>query len=138
MNDAFAFAAIGLIIILVDIFLTGVFYPLGIGFIFLSMLLYIGVEWTLSVSLSAVFTILLYWVSIKYLSRGKITKGDVSLSMILGLNKTGKVKKKIEEGLYIIDVSGEDWLADSDDKLANGDIVDIGTIGVRLKVRKAA
>ena len=77
-----------------------------------------------------------YYFTFK-LVKSKASSGEVNIKDVLGLSKgKGIVKKILSKNNYIVEVAGEDWLAESDDELSVDDEVVITKIGVRLKVRK--
>ncbi len=126
---------LGVLIILADIFLAGIFFPLGFGVIVYGVVYFYTANFILSVAAFILTSIILYFFTFK-LVKSKVSGGEINIKDILGLsNGVGVVIKETKDGFYIVRINGEDWLAESDEKLKKGDKIRITYTGVMLKVK---
>ncbi len=125
----------GIAILVLDVMITGIMmlFPFGVGLIVFGTLSAFT-SFEISAVVSAVVTIALFiWAY--YFSRSKELKSHVVLDII---GKKGKIINKTKDGdFYIAKIGTEEWLADSEDKLAVGDSVRVERIdGVKAIVKK--
>ncbi len=127
--------ALGLVIIIWDLFVAGIFYPIGVGLIVAGLFYYFYPSDLLALSMGIASTALTYYLTFK-LVRSNYQKLTLSEEEIIGLkSKEGKVIKKLKNG-YLVEIEGQEWSAISDQPLELGDKVKVVEEGVVLKVRR--
>lgn len=126
---------LGLVLIIVDVAVTGVtmLFPFGIGLLVFGVAVFY-VDFWIAVVLSIVVTILSF-VWAYYFSRSSDIQKHIVLDVI---GKKGKIINKTKDGDHYVAVIGtEDWLADSEEQLKVGDKVFVEKIeGVKVIVKK--
>ncbi|MFH0817620.1 MAG: NfeD family protein [Candidatus Micrarchaeota archaeon] len=135
------FIVVGALMLAGELAIPGFFMGgVGIAFIVAGAMIEIGFNSPEQIAVasitSGIFSIVFFYALGRWLT-GK-TKVATGAESIVGAK--GKVIEQVEDGKFIqIRVHGEDWSAESEEKLKKGDKVEvIGTEGVHLKVKKEA
>ncbi len=127
--------AIGILFFIVELFIPTifVFVPLGIGCLVAALLTWLKVPWGIQIIVCGSITFISAWLAKRWFAkRTKHEEKEFSPKQLIG--KTGVVKKIIDDKA-IVYVEGEEWSAQSDMPLKEGDKVWIETLeGVHLKV----
>lgn len=144
----FIFLFIAFLILLIDVFILQTLFISFIAIWMISssivyfLLSFVPLTFNLHFGISLVLGVIpayLYYQTIKSKYGGKVvTEVSFDEKKLFGLRSDrAKVKRKIDDNRYLVDVDGLEWTAISEESLNEGEIVKIYDIdGAILKVRK--